>query len=192
MNKLTQKFLGRFSVRNLILIAAMAALGLAVKPVIVPLAHLISIPLMIPGGALAGGFYMMWLVMAARLTRQHGSATLTGLVQAILVLVTGVPGSHGALSLLTYTLPGLAIDLFLLLIRRQTDHLFIAFVACLLANLAGTALTNMIFFSLPAIPLLLSLMTAAFSGGLGGLLAWEILKALAKYGIEVYDHDQAG
>lgn len=192
MSKLTQKILGRFSIRNLTLIAAMAALGLAVKPIVVPLVHLLSTPLMIPGGALAGGFYMMWLVLAAGLTRQPGSAVLTGLVQAILVLVTGVPGSHGALSLITYTLPGLVIDLFLLLIRQQINHRFIAFMACLLANLAGTALTNVIFFSLPLIPLLLSLMTAAFSGGLGGLLAWEILKALARYGIEVHDHDQAG
>ncbi|HAL74229.1 MAG TPA: hypothetical protein DCM45_03930 [Clostridiales bacterium] len=191
MSKLTHKLLKRFSVRNLILISAMAALGLAVKPLIVPLVHLISTPLMIPGGALAGGFYMMWLVMAAALTRQRGSATLTGLVQAIFVLVTGAPGSHGALSLVTYTVPGLIIDLFLLLIRRQIDCRFIAFIACLLANLAGTALTNMIFFRLPAIPLMLSLVTSAFSGGLGGLLTWEILKALSQYGIEVHNHDQA-
>jgi hypothetical protein len=190
MNKLAQKMLGRFSIRSLILIAAMASLGLAVKPIVVPLVHLISTPLMIPGGALAGGFYMMWLVMATGLTRQRGSATLTGLVQAILVLITGVPGSHGVLSMLTYTLPGLIIDLFLLLIRRQIDHRFIAFMACLLANLTGTALTNIIFFSLPAVPLALSLLVAAFSGGLGGLLTWEILRALSEFGIEVHGHDQ--
>lgn len=183
--------LQRFSVRSLILIAAMAALGLAVKPIIVPLVHLISSPLMIPGGALAGGFYMMWLVVAAGLTRQRGSATLTGLVQAILVMITGVPGSHGALSLLSYTLPGLAIDVFLLAVRRQADQRILTFVACILANLAGTLVTNVIFFSLPLLPLLLSLAAAAFSGGIGGLLAWELLKTFNKYGIGVVDHEAA-
>ena len=48
----------RFSVKELILISVMAALGLAVKPVVTPLAHIISTPLMIPGGALAGGLYL--------------------------------------------------------------------------------------------------------------------------------------
>lgn len=191
MKNTRQKMLQRFSVRSLILIAAMAALGLAVKPIIVPLVHLISSPLMIPGGALAGGFYMMWLVVAAGLTRQRGSATLTGLVQAILVMITGVPGSHGALSLLSYTLPGLAIDVFLLAVRRQADQRILTFVACILANLAGTLVTNVIFFSLPLLPLLLSLAAAAFSGGIGGLLAWELLKTFNKYGIGVVDHEAA-
>ena len=54
-----KRLLQKFTVRDLVLIAAMAALGIAIKPVVVPLAHLVSTPLMIPGGALAGGLYMM-------------------------------------------------------------------------------------------------------------------------------------
>jgi len=189
--KFTQKILDRFSVLSLILIAAMAALGLAVKPIVVPLVHLLSTPLMIPGGALAGGFYMMWLVVAMGLTRERGSATLVGVVQAILVMITGVPGSHGAMSLLSYTLPGLMIDVFLVLIRRRIDNRVCAFLACIVANLTGTVIINIIFFSLPLIPLLLSLAVAAFSGGLGGLLAWELLKAFKKYGIGVQEHETA-
>ena len=49
------RWLKSFSVRELIVIAAMAALGVAIKPVVVPLVHLISAPLLSPGGALAGG-----------------------------------------------------------------------------------------------------------------------------------------
>ena len=45
------------NVREMALIAVMAALGIAVKPVVVPVAHLIAGPLMIPSGALAGGIY---------------------------------------------------------------------------------------------------------------------------------------
>ncbi|MCR5649089.1 MAG: ECF transporter S component, partial [Oscillospiraceae bacterium] len=84
-----KKLLKRFTVRDLLIIAAMAALGIAIKPVVVPLAHLISSPLMIPGGAIAGGLYMMWIVVAFGLTGKHGAPTLTALVQAILVIITG-------------------------------------------------------------------------------------------------------
>jgi len=161
----------------------MAALGLAVKSIVTPLIQLASAPLFIPGGSLAGGLYMMWLVIAAGITGKRGSATLTGLVQAILVLLTGLGGSHGALSLISYTLPGLAIDLLLLISRHRACCLPCAFSSCLLANLAGTAAVNFIFFSLPLIPLLLSLAAAAFSGGVGGVLSWRLLVALRKYNI---------
>ena len=173
----------RFTLRELVLIAAMAAVGIAIKPIVVPLVHLVSTPLLMPGGALAGGLYMMWLVVAMGLTGKRGTATLVGLVQAILVMITGVPGSHGALSLVTYTLPGLAVDLGLLIIGHRVCCLPCAFFAGVLANLAGTMAISFAFFQLPLIPLLLRLAVAAFSGGVGGVLSWLILKALAKYGI---------
>jgi len=175
------KVLQRFSIKDLIVISSMAALGIAVKAVVTPVIHLASAPLFIPGGALAGGLYMMWLVVAVGLTGKLGSATLTGLVQAILVLLTGIGGSHGLLSLLSYTLPGLVIDAWLLISRHKLCCLPCAFVACILANLCGTAAVNIIFFRLPLIPLLLSLTAAAFSGGMGGLLSWHLLKSLRKF-----------
>ena len=178
------KVLNKFSVRDLILIAAMAALGIAIKPIVVPLAHLVSTPLMIPGGAFAGGLYMMWLVIAMGLTGKRGSATLAGLVQAILVMITGISGSHGVMSLISYTLPGLAVDLGLLIIRHRVCCPLCSFLAGILANVTGTAVVNMLFFSLPAVPLLLSLAVAAFSGGIGGLIAWELLKTMRKFGLQ--------
>jgi metal-sulfur cluster biosynthetic enzyme len=56
-------------------------------------------------------------------------------------------------------------------------------VAGLLANIAGTAVGNLIFFALPLIPFLLTLFVSALSGAIGGLLAWELLSALRKHGI---------
>ena len=178
-----KRLLRKFTVRDLVLIAAMAALGIAIKPVVVPLAHLVSTPLMIPGGALAGGLYMMWIVVAFGLTGKHGTATLVGIVQAILVMITGVSGSHGAMSLVSYTMPGLLVDAVFLLLRRGIDSPPLAMLAGLLANLAGTVCVNIIFFSLPLVPLLLSLCVAAFSGGVGGVASWLLLSALRKYGI---------
>ena len=180
-----KRALRRFSVKDLILIAAMAALGIAVKAVVQPLIRLVSAPLMIPGGALSGGLYMMWLVMAAGLTGKRGAASLAGLIQALLVMLTSVGGSHGLLSLVSYTLPGLAIDAWLLLSRHRACCLPCAFVSCLLANICGTFAVNLIFFRLPLIPLLLSLAAAAFSGGAGGVLTWHLMKALRRFDIGV-------
>ena len=178
-----QKALRRFSIKDLAFIAAMAALGIAIKSVLTPLIHLISAPLFIPGGSLAGGLYMMWLVMAAGLTGKRGSATLAGIVQAIIVIITGISGSHGMFSLISYSLPGIAIDIWLLLSRHRICCLPCAFVSCVLANIFWTVATNLIFFSLPLIPLLLSLAAAAFSGGVGGVLAWRLLIAVRRFGI---------
>ena len=172
-----------FSIKDLILIAAMAALGIGVKAVVTPIIQLASAPLFIPGGSLAGGLYMMWLVVAAGITGKRGAASLTGLIQAILVLLTGVGGSHGFLSLVSYTLPGIAIDFWLLISRHRVCCLPCAFVSCVLANLIGSLTVSYIFFRLPVIPLLLSLAAAALSGGVGGILSWHLLCALRKYDI---------
>lgn len=173
-----QKFLDRFSLYDLIIIAMMSALGIATKPIIVPLVHIISGPLFIPSGAMAGGFYMMWLVLGFGLTGIRGTMTLIGLVQAILVMATGIVGSHGVISVLTYTIPGIAADLGLLLIGHGICCLPCAFLAGMLSNLAGTIMVNLVYFRLPVIPLLLSLSVAALSGGLGGLLAFKILQQI--------------
>ena len=63
--------LKNFSVFELITIALTASLGLASKPIITPLTHIITGPLFIPGGAVAGGFYMMWSVLGAALIKKR-------------------------------------------------------------------------------------------------------------------------
>lgn len=178
------KLLKTFRVYELILIALMAALGIATKPIIVPLSHLITGPLFIPGGSVAGGFYMFWIVLAAGLVGKRGTATLTALVQALIVVTTGFFGSHGLVSIITYTLPGLAIDLIFILFRRKWTNSYEFFAAGVIANLAGTYLTNLVFFRLPLLPLLMSLSSGILSGGLGGLIAYSIYKSLNAMGVK--------
>ena len=175
--------MNRFTVYDLVIIAVMAAAGIALKPVIVPIAHLISGPLMIPSGAFAGGLYMLWLVVGAGIVGKRGTASLIALVQALLVMFTGVVGSHGILSLLTYTMPGLAMDLVLLLIGHCVCCAGCAAIAGAAANVTGTACVNVIFFQAPGLYLILILSVALLSGGLGGLLAWQLLKILRKYSL---------
>jgi hypothetical protein len=173
-----QSFLRRFSMFDLAVMALMAALGIATKPVIVPLAHIITGPLYVPGGVIAGGFYMMWIVLGTAIVRKKGAGTLIGLVQAILVLILGVYGTHGAMSLITYTMPGFAVDIALTLAGRWAYDMAGLFLAGIVANLTGTFLSSLVFFRLPLIPLLLSLSTASLSGGLGGIIAFQLTKSL--------------
>ncbi|MDD2511219.1 MAG: ECF transporter S component [Syntrophomonas sp.] len=177
----THKMLDRFSLFDLIIIAMMAALGIAIKPVVVPLAHIVSGPLFIPSGAVAGGFYMMWLVLGFGLTGKRGTATLIALVQALVVTGTGMVGSHGAMSLFTYTVPGVMADLGLLLIGHRVCCSPCAFLAGMLANMGGTIMVNLVYFRLPLIPLVLALSVAALSGGLGGILAFQIRQQLLRF-----------
>lgn len=173
----------KYTTFDFVLMALMAALGIATKPIVVPLVHMITGPLFIPGGAVAGGLYMFWIALAAGLTGKRGTATITALIQALIIVVTGSFGSHGLLSLLTYTLPGLMIDIVFLLIRRKWTTTMDFFLAGIVANLTGTYLSNLVFFRLPAIPLILSLASAILSGGLGGLIAYQIYKNIKKVGI---------
>lgn len=181
MSGLWRKFIARFSLFDLIIIAMMAALGIAIKPVIVPLAHILTGPLFIPGGVVAGGFYMMWLVLGAGLTGKRGTATLIGLIQALVELSIGFSGSHGVMGLLTYTLPGIMADLGLFVSGHRVCCSPCAFLTGMMANLGGTFMVNFIYFRLPAIPLLLSLSAAALSGGLGGIIAFQILHQITKF-----------
>lgn len=178
-----QKALHRYTMFDLLIIAIMAALGIAVKPIVVPLAHMIGAPLMIPSGALAGGLYMMWIVVAFGITGKYGTATLVALVQALLVLFTGIVGSHGIMSIVSYTLPGIAVDLVMFIIGHKVCCLPCAFIAGAVANIAGTYAVNSIFFSLPFYFLILIIAIAILSGGIGGIIAWQLLKILRKYQI---------
>lgn len=173
-----RRYINNFTTYDLLLISMMAALGIATKPIIVPLTHIITGPLFIPGGAVAGGLYMMWIVLGGCLVNKRGAAFLVGLVQGIIVIVSGAYGTHGVASIITYTLPGLAIDLTWLLMRSKGNKLMDCFVAGMVANLTGTYLSNWMFFKLPVIPLIISLSSAALSGGLGGLIAYNISKKI--------------
>lgn len=178
-----KRFFDGFSIYHLVVISMMAALGIATKPVIVPLAHIITGPLYIPGGTVAGGFYMMWLVLGTSLVGKRGTATLIAVVQAVMVVALGMFGTHGIMSLFTYILPGCAVDLVLLLIRHRGCCPGCLFLAGVAANISGTFLVNLVFFRLPLIPLLLTLSSAALSGGLGGIIAYMLAKKFKKYDI---------
>jgi len=168
--------LSRFRTVDLLYLAAFAALGLAIKPLVTPLVHIISAPLMIPGGSLAGGFYMMWLGMAVAVVRIPGAALLVGLVQAV-VMLSGFFGSHGVASVLSYGLPGLAVEIVARFFRRR-EGLLPQTLFCIAANLAGTVVVALLVMRLTTIPALIALSSAVLSGLIGGGLAHHLLLRL--------------
>ncbi len=174
MTRYWDGFIARFSIYDFVVIALMACLGIVTKPLIVPLVHLVTGPLFIPGGAVAGGFYMMWLVLGAALVKKSGAATLIALVQAIVVMGVGMLGTHGLLSLITYVVPGLAVDGVFAVSRHRGCCAGCCFAAGIAANTSGALLVNLVFFRLPLIPLLLTLSAGALSGGIGGLIAHTV------------------
>ncbi|HHZ02663.1 MAG TPA: ECF transporter S component [Tissierellia bacterium] len=175
-----KKFLDNFSVFNLIIIAIVSALGIATKPIIVPLVHIVTGPLFIPGGAIAGGFYMFWIVLGAGMVKKPGTGLLIGLVQSILVVATGTMGTHGIMSLISYTLPGVMVDIVFLISKDNKYNSLHYVFGCMAANITGTLISNMLFFRLPLVTVILMLSAAALSGTLGGLIAYSVSRSLEK------------
>ncbi len=100
-----------------------------------------------------------------------------------MVVSLGIYGSHGIVSFLTYMVPGLIVDLYLLLLRPKKLGIGCFFTAGLLANLSGTFLVNLVFFRLPFVPLMLTLFSAALSGALGGIIVHVMVKQLKDHGL---------
>ena len=175
-----RRFLSGFSIFDLVVIAVVSALGIATKPIVVPLVHIITGPLFIPGGAIAGGFYMMWIVLGAGFVKKFGTATLIGLVQSILVIASGIMGTHGIMSLVSYTLPGIAVELVFLIARDKKYNILHYLFGCMAANVVGTLITNILFFRLPTPTVILIVSAAALSGAIGGIIVWNINLGLEK------------
>jgi len=175
-----RRLFNRFTLFELILLALIAACGVAVKPIVTSLTHMVTGPLSIPGGALSGGLYMLFPILGGALVGKAGSVTLICMIQCIMVMVTGVYGTHGAASIITYLAPGLLVDLLWLIWRTTGRGSLPCFFGCVVANMAGVLLVNMVFFRLPAVIMLFTAVLAAFSGGIGGIIAWNIVKAIKR------------
>lgn len=172
--------LKKYSTRDLIYIAVMSALGLAVKPIVTPLVHIVSAPLLIPGGSLAGGLYMLWMVLLLTLVKKSGAALLMGITQAFVMIGLGYFGSHGVVSLLSYTLPALAMEI-IWLIWQNADRVELHCLLNACGNMSGALVVTLLVMRLPLLPAILSLTAAAVSGIIGGIMSWKIYMELKKY-----------
>ncbi|MBN1348920.1 ECF transporter S component [candidate division KSB1 bacterium] len=171
--------LNRISTMDAMFIALMAACGVALKPVVGIAARFIGSALVMPGGIVAGAVYMLLPMLALLVVQRFGAAFMVGFMEAIIVIVTGSYGSHGIMSLITYTTPCLVIELVYFAISK-IRYRWLLFLPTGAGNMAGTALIGIFFMRLPLIPLLISLVPAFVFGGLGGIFASRIYDLLIK------------
>ena len=168
-----------FGTLNMAFIMLMAACGVALKPVVGPLSKIIGSALLLPSGAIAGMVYMLWPMLALLVVGRFGAALWVGLLEGLIVMVTGLYGSHGLLSLATYVLPCLVMDAAFVLVGRHR-HPRLYFVPPALANVCGAVLVGWLIKRLPLAPLLISLIPSAIFGGLAGVLAGFLHAGLKK------------
>ncbi len=173
-------FLQKYTITDLILIAMLSALTIAVKAVAGTLVRMITGPLGIPGGALAGGFYMIWLALVIALVKKRGSALLLALVQALVLLITGIPGSHGIMGLVTYLAPALAVEAVFLFASAEKYNALHFVIGTMLANVTGTFASNLLFFRLSLLPFLFTLLSAAVSGAVGGFVGYLVYQRVIR------------
>jgi ABC-type thiamin/hydroxymethylpyrimidine transport system permease subunit len=171
----------KIATTDLVLMALFASLGLATKNIIHPLVAAITGPLYIPTGAVAGGVYMMWPVMAFGFVRKIGAASMTSLTQAFISLLMPF-GNFGLLSFVIYLGPGLAIDAFFLLSRHKACCAVCCMGASAIANVVGTILVGTLVLVLPTVVLSFLAVVAAISGCIGGFIANMLLVRIGKIG----------
>lgn len=161
----------------MLLIAVLASMGIIIKPFISPIFNIITDLIFIPGGSSAGGIYMMFLTIGTILINNKRVAMYIGLLQGILVFITGISGFQGALSIIIYTAPGITID-FIMKFRNKFNYKYTVMVSTALGNLTGSLMTNFIFFKLKLVPASLFFIFAILSGLMGGYLGFIVTERI--------------
>lgn len=165
-----QKNVPKRTTVDIALMALIATLGIATKSIVQPLVSTLTGPLYIPTGAVAGGLYMMWPVMAYGLVRRPGTATIISLTQAFFALLIPI-GNFGGFTFIIYLAPGLAIDGFFMLSKHRACCAACCIATAAIANVVGTVSYTVLFLSLPEFALVFFGLIAAMSGCVGGFVA---------------------
>ena len=163
---------------QLCFLAICVALSLVTKRVISPITNLLTDFIRIPGGGAATAFSLMFLVIATSGMKWPLATSVAGFVQSLIALSLGMSAYQGAFAILTYTLPGVVIDLFRKFYPPR-DNVYFS-LSCGAANTAGALLTNLLVFLLEGIPFLLWMLVACVIGLLGGLLGGMLYQRLLK------------
>ena len=164
------------STGQLCFLAISIALSLVTKQAISPITNLLTDFIRIPGGGAATAFSLMFLVIATNGMRWPLATAAAGFVQSLIALSLGMSAYQGVFAILTYTLPGVIIDLFRKTYSRRDKAYFS--LSCGAANTAGAFLTNLLVFRLEGISFLLWMLVACVIGMLSGLLGETLHRRL--------------
>jgi len=175
-----------FSLHELLIMAALAALGGVSGSAVSMIRTAVHALVVLPGGMqFFGGIHVLWLVLAVGLIRKPGAATITGVLMGAVELLSSNP--HGLIVLMYAVLGGIGVDLVWLLLGRR-DGL----VTYMLAGGVGTASNVFVLALVASLPAQGGVMAGlgvlagvAFVSGvfLAGLLGWWLLTTLRRAGV---------
>lgn len=157
----------KIPLRHLTFLAICIALSLMTKRVISPVTNILTDLIRIPGGGAATAFSLMFLLVGTSGIKWRWATTAAAFVQSLIALSLGMSSYQGLFAVLTYSLPGMVIDLFRMLYPLRDKTYFS--LACAVANTSGALLTNILVFHLEGISFLLWMLVAASIGLIGGL-----------------------
>ncbi len=175
-----------FSTRDLLMMAALAALGGVAGTYINAIGDFVQSIVGFAGTTQwAAGLHVLWLTLAVGLTGKQGAGTITGLLKGAVELLTG--NTHGLLVVLVDLAAGVLVDVGFFPFRDK-DRLPAYALAGGLAS-ASNVFVFQLFASLPSDILAISAMTliglvAGLSGVLfAGVLAHTLVGALRHAGV---------
>jgi ABC-type thiamin/hydroxymethylpyrimidine transport system permease subunit/DMSO/TMAO reductase YedYZ molybdopterin-dependent catalytic subunit len=175
-----------FTTRDLLMMAALAALGGVVSTYVNAVGDLFQSILGFAGTTQwAAGLHVLWLTLAVGLTRKQGAGTITGLLKGGVELLTG--NTHGLLVVLVDIVAGLLVDAGFLPFRNKNSLA----AYCLAGGLASASnvFVFQLFASVPADTLaywaMLAVGAMAFLSGVlfAGVLSRGLLNALRRAGV---------
>jgi len=175
-----------FSTRDLLMMAALAALGGVAGTYISTVGRVINSLIGIPGSMQwAAGLHVLWLTLAVGLTGKPGAGTVTGILKGFVELLTGNP--HGLLVVLVDIVAGILVDVGFLPFRDK-DRLPGYLLAGGLAALSNVIIIQLFavlpadLFSYGAI-LLLSVVAGLSGVVFAGFLGHTLTHTLRRTGV---------
>ncbi|MGC9529998.1 MAG: ECF transporter S component [Candidatus Bipolaricaulaceae bacterium] len=175
--------LGRFGVRDIVLVALLASVGGALSAYIGYLGNLVNRFFGVPFGAgqMLAGLHVVWPLLAAALVRRVGAATLTGLVKGTVEFLMG--GTHGVVILLVSAVEGAFVDVGTSLDPRRPPWTLVLSGA--VASSSNVFIFQALYFSgVPWDYILFMGGLAAISGAvLGGWLSCDLVRLLRRAGL---------
>jgi len=175
-----------FSTRDLLMMAALAALGGVAGTYISAVGRVINSLIGIPGSMQwAAGLHVLWLTLAVGLTGKPGAGTVTGILKGFVELLTGNP--HGLLVMLVDIVAGILVDVGFLPFRDK-DRLPGYLLAGGLAALSNVVILQL-FAVLPADLLsygaiaLLSVVAGLSGVVFAGVLGHTLTRTLRRTGV---------
>jgi len=165
-------------VRELVLVALLAAVGGVLSTYVGYIGNLINRLFGVPFGAgqLIAGLHIVWPLLARSLIPRFGSGTLTGVVKGTIEFLAG--GTHGVVVVLVSLIEGVLIDVGMGTTRRP--NLWVTMLAGAVASASNVFVFQAIYFSGVSLPFVLLMAGLSFVSGafFGGYLSWDLRRLL--------------